>query len=348
LNDAEKKQIVIAELQISGISDDELVDAFKAVVSEHKDAVASIHQSMVEAEDAYKKYLDPEYEPEEAAAKKDRAILNKAEKNIAEKYAGLKAAYEKPLERVELNIKSIRNAIKAASGVVDSSVKSYEEAQKGKKRTEIEAYFKTKNFDLVPLARLFNDKWLNKTVKMPDIRKELDSEIAGVYQNIEVLEQIPEHGPMAKALYLETLDMGAAMRQVNTLKANAERLAREQAEREERKLREQVETNVAEQRQEAWEERRDETVKSLALEALELPAEPPTAAVDKPQIIDFICRFWGTEENLREMRAWMSAHNVAYQKGMIFSDDDTASLFMRRNNIVGTIESLIFIEAIKQ
>jgi hypothetical protein len=348
MSDADKNEVVIADLQISSISDSELEAAFKSVVAEHKDAVASIHKSMVEADNAYRKYLDPAYEPEEAGAKKDRATLNKAEKNIAEKYAGLKAAYEKPLENVELNIKSIRNAIKAASGVVDSSVKTYEEAQKEKKRKGIEEYFATKGFDLVPLDRLFNDKWLNKGAKMANIREELDSGIAEVYQNIETLEQLPEHGPMAKALYLETLDMGAAMRQVNALKANAERLAREQVEREERKLREQVEANTAEQRRETWGERRDETLESLAAEALNLPEEPVPTAADKPQIIEFVCRFWGTENSLRQLRNCMSDLNIAYQKGMIFANDDAAALFMRQHNIAGSIESLIFIEAIKQ
>jgi hypothetical protein len=313
MND-EVKDLVIANMEISTIRDSDLEAAFLAVVNEHKEVVASIHQSMTDADEAYRKYLDSDYEPDEQEAKKDRATLNKAEKNIQEKFAALKTAYEKPLLGIEANIKSIRGAIKEASGVVDSAVKTYETKQQARKREAIEEYFATKKFDLIPLERLFDNKWLNKGAKLPQIKKELDAKIAEVFQNIEVLEQIPEHGPMAKALYLENMDMAAAMRQVNTIKANAEKLAKEQVEREERKLREQVMENRREQEREELDRKApDERTGDLARLALDLPKETP-AVMSKPIIIEYICRFRGEEGSLRAMREFMSAHNVAYEK----------------------------------
>jgi len=269
--------------------------------------VASIHASMREADDAYRKYLDPGFEPVEAEAKKDRATLNRADKNIGERYASLKAAYEKPLARFDLNIREIRRAIKDASGTVDGAVKAYKEVQNEKKRAEIEAYFKSTGFELVSLDMLAakcgnGEKWLNKGYKMGDIRKDIEGAIGEVYSNIQVLERIGEYGMTAKALYLETLDMAAAMRQVDALKANAERLAREKVEREERER----EARIAENRRElAAEERvaaKAERVASLVEDALDMPEPevPPQPEGEKEKSIT-VC-FTGKEKNLRCLR----------------------------------------------
>jgi hypothetical protein len=302
----------IVGLQISGISDTELASAFSRVLEEHKDTVASIQRSMEEADYAYRKYLDPNYEPDELIAKKDRAALNKAEKNIAEKFASLKAAYERPLSRIEENIRAIRRAVKNASDEVDGAVKAYEEKRKAVKYEQIRASFDNRNFNLIPLERLFDSRWLNKGVKLNAVVQELDEKITEVYRNIELLERMGPHGMTAKAIYLQTQDIGAAMRQVDELKANAERLAREQAEREERKLREQAEGNRREQRREERELGKEKRTTDLVAEALELPEAPPP----EPEIIEFACRFWGYEEDLRAMREreWMSEHNIGYEK----------------------------------
>jgi hypothetical protein len=334
--------MVIADLQISAISDTELEETFHRVLAEHKDAVASIQQSMKDADAAYRKYMEPGFVPIEEEAKKDRANLNKAEKNIAEKFAALKAAYEKPLETVELNIKEIRNAIKKASGQVDATVKTYEETQKAKKREEIQTYFDSKKFDLVILDRIFDDKWLNKGTKMKDIREQIDVKIAEIYRDIEVLERLPEHGQTAKAFYLEKLDMGAALRQVDILKENAERLAREKAAREERKSLEQVASNAAGERQEERAAVREEKVQSLVDQALDLPTGSAVSP-SKPKIGRYTLQFEGTEQQLLKLREYMTAIGIPYKKAMIFENDDEAALFMRKHGIAGRIHSLVFV-----
>jgi hypothetical protein len=312
MNDAVvMEETAISSLEISAISDDELSAAFQSVVVEHKDVIASIHQSMQEADSAYRKYLDPAYEPMEQMAKADRAVLNKAEKNIQEKFAGLKAAYERPLLKIELNIKEIRNAIKRASGVVDGAVKSYEDTQKEKKYREIAAYFAEKRFDLVPLDKLFNERWLNKGYKLPDIKEDLDAAIAEIYTNIKVLENIAEYGTAAKAFYLDSLDMAAALRQIESLKANAEKLAREKIEREQREHESRINANAREERQEERHAETEKVVESMVNEALGIE-EPEVAA--PPELIEYTLRFKGTRENLEALKAWMTQHGISYVK----------------------------------
>jgi hypothetical protein len=311
---SEAKKLMIADLQIAGVSETELDTAFKAVVTEHRHVIESIGRSMAEADSVYRKYLEPDYEPVETVAKSDRAALNKAEKNIAENYASLVKAYEKPLEQLGINIKTIRNAIKSAAEDVDSTVKRYEKAQKTRKMEAIQKYFNTTGFTLVPLDKIFDRIWLNKTVKLSDIRKEIDSATAAIYQNIKLLENIPDHGMMAKALYLENLDMAAAMRQVENLKANAERLIREKKEREDRERAEQVERNREETRREEREAPSDDKAAGLAQEAMNDFEEPEEQRPRDSRIIGFTCRFWGTEKKLRELRKWMTDNGIAYEK----------------------------------
>ena len=303
--------IPISGMSISGISDSDLEAAFYAVVSQHKEAVLSISKSMQEADNAYQKYLDENYEPLEEEAKKDRAALNKAEKNIAEQFASLKAAYEKPLQPIEVNIKSIRNAIKTASGIVDGAVKSYEEKQKGKKREQIETYWKAGKFDLVPLEKVFDSRWLNKGYKLENIIEEIDGIIEKIHSDIKTLESIAEYGLIAKSEYLDTLDMGAAMRKAEMMKENALRLAREKAEREQREIQAQVKANSVQEFKEERIAAEDKKIQSMVNKALNIePALPD----NKPELFEETLRFKYTKEQGRGLKEYMTKNGIAYKK----------------------------------
>jgi len=336
--------MVIADLEISEISEQDLESTFQRVVVAHKDAVRSIQASMKDADDAYRKYLDPKYVPLEDVAKKDRAELNKAEKNIGDQYAVLKKAYEKPLQNIEENIKLIRKAIKEASTVVDNAVKTYEELQKKHKRTEIDIYFATKKFDLVPLEKIFDQKWLNKTKLMKEVKEEMDTKISAIYRDIEILEKIPEHGMAAKAFYLENLDMGAALRQVEAIKENAAKLAREQAERESRKIGEQVSANARVERQERREEKKEEIIKGL-LDQIDGVPVGTAAEKERKEIIEFTVTFKGTKEQLQKLKEYMTANGIAYAKGLLLESEDHARHMMRAKNVAGRIYYLIYVPA---
>jgi hypothetical protein len=337
-------ELIIAEMEVSEISEKDLEATFQRVVAAHKDAVRSIQASMQDADDSYRKYLDPDYIPLEDAAKKDRASLNKAEKNIAEQYSTLKEAYEKPLQNIEANIKHIRNAIKDASGIVDKAVKAYEEMQKSKKKQEIADYFVTKKFDLVPLEKIFDQKWLNKGAKMKGVREELDKAVSAVYRDIEILEKIPGHGTAAKAFYLENLDMGAALRQVGALKENAERLAREQSAREERKMQEQCGKNASAERQERRGQPNEQIRQGMVDQALGL-AHGTTAAEEREEIIEFTMTFKSTKEKLRDLREYMTANGIPYQKGLLLESETHAKQIIKNRNLDGKIYSFIYVPA---
>jgi len=335
---SEATELMISDLQIGEFSNQELEAVFQKVLVEHKDAVKSIHQSMADSDEIFRKYLEPDFIPIEEEAKKDRAKLNAAERNIAEKFGSLKSAYERPLEKIELNIRAIRKAISNASSVVDSKVKSYEDARKAGKMDEIRNYFNSRNFDLVPLEKIFDERWLNKTVYMKEIKEKIDLMIQDIYKEIEVFETIPDYGQAAKAFYLDTLDMGAALRQIETLKRNAEKLAREQANREERKIQEQVALNKETLREDVKEAKKDELIKSMVEDALELPVGEPAE-----EILEFTLSFKGTKEQLLKLREYMSEIGIPYRKVFVFNNDRDAAVFMRQRNIKESIKSAVFV-----
>jgi hypothetical protein len=248
------------------------------------------------------------------------------------------------LETFNEIVSEIRSTIKDASGVVDNAVKTYEELQKSKKRTEIDDYFATKKFELVPLEKIFDAKWLNKTKSMKEVRDEIDDKIAAIYRDIEILEKIPEHGIAAKAFYLEKLDMGESLRQVEILKENAAKIAREIAERESRKTNEAVEANARAERQERREEKKEEIMSGILDQAVGQPVGT-TAAQEREEILEYTMTFKGTKEQLRKLREYMTAQGIPYNKGLLLECEDDAKKVMRSKNIAGRIYSFIYVPA---
>jgi len=334
--------LAIAEMEISPISEKELEATFQRVIVAHKDSIKSIQQSMQSADEIYRKYRDPAYTPIEDIAKKDRAFLNKCEANIKEQYDTLKNAYEQPMFHIESNIKQIRSAIKEGAAFIDSAIKAYEEKQKASKREGIQAYFNSKNFELVPLEKIFDTKWVNKTKSMKEVRDELDEKIAAIYRDVEILEKIPEHGMAAKAFYLDCLDIGASLRQIETLKANAEKLAREQASREERLAREQCERNDKIERNEKVNAFKEERVLSLIDEVFDIP-EGSSATEKREEVIIFTCTFEGTAEQLLKLRQIMTEMGIPYRKALVLDSYNDAKQIASSKGIAEDTHILLYV-----
>ena len=101
----------------------------------------------------------------------------------------------------------------------------------------------------------------------------------------------------------------AALRQVETLKANAERAAREKRERAEREARENVARNAAQEAAEDRQAEKEANLDSLVAEAMdEVPAQT------KPTVYQWDFRFWGTEELSRTVRRLLTGNGISYEK----------------------------------
>jgi hypothetical protein len=298
-------------------------------------------QVLAAVEAKSKEYQDiTRYAGDEKQAKEDRALLRKQKDMTKTTIASIEEAWNEPLKPFLVGGKQILKQFDLAIEKIDVWVKEGEAGEKEAKRQEIQAYFDGKDFDLVSLDMFFDDRWLNKGYKLQDIKKEIDRKIAEIYSNIKILENIADHGTMAKAFYLKTLDMGAAMQEVQTLKANAERLAREQANRATREAEAVVSGNAMAERQEERSAVIEGQIKSLANEALDIK-EPTVPA--GPKLFEYTLRFRGTEGQLLNLRKHMTAQGIAYEKAMIFNTDDQAALHLRQIGIVGNIYAVVFV-----
>ena len=172
--------------------------------AEIKEALASILAQ-------YKDFKLTDY----GEAKDLRARLNNATKAFNTKKIAVKKAYMEPYEYGENQIKELIAMIDEASSVVDAQIKEYEENMKKKKREEVEELFANfENPRQIPLAKLWNDKWLNAGTSLKAIEKEITAffeKVESDIVNIETLVADEERRAMTVKLYVEYLDMGRAI-----------------------------------------------------------------------------------------------------------------------------------------
>jgi hypothetical protein len=158
-------------------------------------------------------------------AKKDKATLNNAAKLLNAKRLEIEREFMLPFSEFKEVIADTVKLIGDCSANIDIVVKKSEEKAKEQKKAVIQRYFESKEFTLVPFGKLFDLRWLNKTVKEKEIYAEIDGKIAKINDDITTLEAIGEDAELLKSLYLDTLNINSTIQYANTLKQNRERAA---------------------------------------------------------------------------------------------------------------------------
>lgn len=247
------------------------------------------------------KYLDVEQ------AKKDRAVLNSASKELNAKRLELERKFMEPFEEFKKIIKDTTGLIDEASRKIDAIVKAAEEEERRIKRAEIEKIYADIGIDVVPLAKIFDQRWLNKTKKITEIAAEIADRKIKIQNDLKVINSLPDKDEVL-AYYLDTLDISGAMSLAQKLKENLERA--KALEQERKKAIEQERQNAAEQKQaEAVKPDQQEAV-AQKREAIENVQE---SIHDEP-IIEYTLRFRGTKSALMELRACMDRLGITYEK----------------------------------
>ena len=253
-----------------------------------------------------------EYKPEiykgdADAAKKDRAELNSAKKQIADERIRIMKELMKPFDEFVERCKGLEKNIDGASKALDEIVKIREQAEKEVKRAIIDEYWRIKAFELVTIDRVFDQKWLNKTAKIADVKKEIDSIIENIIADIKTFEAFGEDVETLKLMYLETLDLRGTIARGNAIKANRERLEKEKAERAERENKEAI--------QEAQKEliKEEETAQKGSL-AESLAAQVTGTESESDPIESFRVEFTGKRSSLFRLRQYMLSEGITYIK----------------------------------
>ena len=157
-------------------------------------------------------------------AKKDKALLNNSAKALNSKRIELEKEFLKPFEEFKGIISETVKLIGDATSKIDSVVKESENKAKEAKQKEIQEYWDSKEFGLVLLSKVWDDKWLNKTTKLKDIKVEIDSKITKINDDLKTLELINENVDLLKSLYLDTLNINTTIQYSNTLKENQKKI----------------------------------------------------------------------------------------------------------------------------
>lgn len=226
-------------------------------------------------------------------AKADRANLNKFKAALADSRKAVKAQWNQPLCDFEGKMKELEKMVDEPIGAIDRQVKAYDEAKKQDKRQQIERFFEGAVGDLeevLPLSKIWNDRWLNATYPMKDIEKEIVEHIRKTHSDIGIIVamQLPCCDQMLST-YLETLDMSRAMEEKH--KYEQAQKAKAQA-----KQAEPAPSSPAEQ--------------PVAEAVVNTPQETAREAIPELRVLDF--RVWVTPEQMQALKAFLVQNHIRY------------------------------------
>lgn len=256
-------------------------------------SVGSLNTNIEWLEELVEKRLadyNPEnYKGDADLAKKDRAELNKAKETLKQKRKEIISELMKPYENFEERCKNLEKKIEQASKALDEIVKVREESEKADKRKLIELFWEKQNCTIIPLEKIFNPKWLNKTFKESDILKEMESAVQKVYDNLKTLERFSDDAETLKAHYLMTLDIEETFQYGDELKRQREIAKQESEGRAEREHTEKIDN----QKKQAWQEKKQlaeqQVVDNLANEALSSVSGQEVQQVRSQYVITVNC-----------------------------------------------------------
>lgn len=254
-------------------------------------------------------YTPENYTGDADAAKKDRAVLNTSKKTISSRRIEIiKRAKERfKIDVFELRCKAVEKDLDKAASALDEIVKLKEAEEKRVKKEGIKTFWEVQNFDLVPLDRVFDERWLNKGAKDKDIFAEIEKIIADIYSGLKTIEQFGFDVETLKPLYLETLDIGATIERGRTIQENRARLEKEAEERAEREQKAKMQEQQTELAKEEVKAQETAPVVLLAQQVAGVPVD------DDPEMT-YTLRFKGKRSVLFALRQYMIDNKIEYEK----------------------------------
>ena len=235
-------------------------------------------------------YSVDNYQGDENQAAKDKAELNNAAKCLNNERIKLEREFMSPFNEFKNIVNDTVSLIETASAKLDAIVKEKVRREKAEKKAKIAELWESKKFTLVPLEKVYNTKWENKSYKLQTIESDIDGIISQIEGDLNALDSFGEDTAQLKGLYLSTLDLPKTLNKGAELKANRERIAAEErrkAEEDARLAREKAEAEkppVADESPLSNAEARErarEIRESLAKNAAEAEATPAAPELPK-------------------------------------------------------------------
>lgn len=232
-----------------------------------------------------------------AEAKDDRATLNNFAKSLDSERIRIGKVYSTPYDKFKKEVDEVVSAVKSVALTIDEQVKAYETKQQEKKLAEIKQYFEETVPDalkpFITYEKIHNVKWLNVTVKIPAVKKEIDATFEKIAQELETIEALKSEDEIElKTIYFSTLSLTEAIKTNERRKAERQRVIEAQKAAAERKA---AEEKAAQQRV------------AQPAQKPEMPQEQ-----DEPKFsISF--KVTGTAEQINALDAYLKANNLKYE-----------------------------------
>lgn len=161
-------------------------------------------------------------------AKADRAKLNKLLTALEDRRKELKRQYLEPYNHFEREVKACTDLIREYTGAIAEQISRAEDGERREKFGKIEdtfdAFCPPELAQLVELDKLMDPRWLNKTVSLETVEKEIRIRLGQIRAGISALKSIAQ-GPDEEAVlnrFLQDYDLEAAMAYGKQLEAQRE------------------------------------------------------------------------------------------------------------------------------
>lgn len=233
------------------------------------------------------------------AAKNDKAYLNKLLDEVAEKRKLATTTWNKPLDEFISVMKELETEIKTASNNLKTIVDKADQQVKDEKKAKIIEFWNTLNFTIVPIERVFNPKWLNKTEKLTSIMEECKAITEKITTEMNTLKSMQdEDSDVLQSFYLDTLDLNATLAKGNQLKENRARIkAEEERKSAEKKISDMGATVITKEP--------DLSPKGPVIPMSESPKET---------VVTFRLEITAPASKLMALRRFIDANGITYKK----------------------------------
>lgn len=155
-------------------------------------------------------------------AKSDRTALNNLVKIVSDKRKQVENDVFAQWLQDKKDIMQVEKTIKAASDKLGAGINEVDNAEKELKRGQIKELWTTMTNDKYPFDLVFEERYLNKSVKPKEIEESLNNKFLKAEEQLSFIEaSLPEDELQAEQviqLFCKTLDLSKATERINEIK----------------------------------------------------------------------------------------------------------------------------------
>lgn len=155
-------------------------------------------------------------------AKSDRTALNNLVKIVSDKRKQVENEAFSQWLQDKKDIMAVEKTIKAASDKLGAGINDVDNAEKELKRNQIKELWSNMTNDKYPFDLVFEERYLNKTVKNKEIEESLNNKFLKAEEQLSFIQaSLPDDELQAEQviqLFCKTLDLSKATERINEIK----------------------------------------------------------------------------------------------------------------------------------